>query len=51
MAKKNNDEDKPKSSKPIIIFSLLLALAIAIGSWAYLIRTNKFFGMGALLCP
>ena len=51
MAKKNNDEDKPKSSKPIIIFSLLLALAIAIGSWAYLIRTNKFFGMGELLRP
>ncbi len=51
MAKKNNDEDKPKSSKAIIIFSLLLALAIAIGSWVYLIRTNKFFGMGELLRP
>lgn len=51
MAKKNDDEDKPKSSKSIIIFSLLLALTIAIGSWVYLIRTNKFFGMGELLRP
>ena len=51
MGKKNNDEDKPKSSKSIIIFSLLLALTIAIGSWVYLIRTNKFFGMGELLRP
>ncbi len=50
MAKKK-DEDKPKSSKPIIIFSLLLALIIAIGSWIYLIRTNKFFGLGELLRP
>lgn len=50
MAKKK-DEDKPKSSKPIIIFSLLLALVIAIGSWIYLIRTNKFFGLGELLRP
>lgn len=50
MAKKK-EEDKPKSSKPIIIFSLFLALAIAIGSWVYLIRTNKFFGMGELLRP
>ncbi len=52
MAKmKKEENNKPKSSKPVIIFSLLLALVIAIGSWVYLIRTNKFFGLGELLRP
>lgn len=46
-----NDEDKPKSAKPLIIFAVILALAIAIGIWVYLIRTNKFFGLGEALRP
>lgn len=46
-----NDEDKPKSAKPLIIFAVILALAIAIGTWVYLIRTNKFFGLGEALRP
>lgn len=50
MAKKNN-EDKPKSAKPFVIFAVILALAIAIGSWVFLIKTNKFFGLGELLRP
>jgi len=53
MAKKNNanDIDKPKSSKPFVIFAVILALAIAISSWVYLIKTNKFFGLGEILRP
>lgn len=51
MAKKKTDEEKPKSSKPIVIFSLILALGIAIGCWVYLIRTNKFIGLGEMLRP
>ena len=50
MAKKN-DEEKEKSSKPIVVFSIILALTIAIGSWIYLIKTNKFFGLGEILRP
>lgn len=46
-----NDSDKPKSAKPLIIFAVILALAIAIGIWVYLIRTNKFFGLGEVLRP
>lgn len=46
-----NSEDKPKSSKPLVVFAIILALAIAIGSWVYLIKTNKFFGLGELLRP
>lgn len=46
-----NKEDKPKSSKPLVVFAVILALAIAIGSWGYLIKTNKFFGLGELLRP
>ena len=49
--KKNDEENAPKSSKPIVIFSLVLALAIAIGIWGYLIKTNKFFGLGEMLRP
>ena len=44
-----NSDDKPKSAKPLIIFAVILALAIAIGTWVYLIRTNKFFGLGEAL--
>ena len=50
MAKKNKEE-KPKSSKPFLIFAIILAFAIAIGCWGYLIKTNKFFGLGELLRP
>lgn len=50
MAKKSEDK-KEKSSKPIIMFSIILALTIAIGSWVYLIRSNKFFGLGEILRP
>ena len=46
-----NSDDKPKSAKPLIIFAIILALAIAIGTWVYLIRTNKFFGLGEALRP
>jgi len=46
-----NQDDKPKSSKPFLIFAVILALAIAIGSWVYLIKTNKFFGLGEILRP
>ena len=46
-----NGDDKPKSAKPLIIFAVILALAIAIGTWVYLIRTNKFFGLGEALRP
>ncbi len=47
----NSDEEKTKSAKPLIIFAVILALAIAIGTWVYLIRTNKFFGLGEALRP
>jgi len=46
-----NQDDKPKSSKPFLIFAVILALAIAIGSWVHLIKTNKFFGLGEILRP
>ena len=46
-----SDEEGSKSIKPLIIFAVILALAIAIGSWVYLIRTNKFFGLGEALRP
>jgi len=47
-----NDADKPKKNvKPFMIFAIILALTIAIGSWVYLIKTNKFFGLGELLRP
>lgn len=49
--KKIDEENTPKSSKPIVMFSLVLALAIAIGIWGYLIKTNKFFGLGEMLRP
>ncbi len=49
MAKTNNEE--PKSSKPFVVLAVILALAIAIGTWAYLIKTNRFFGLGELLRP
>lgn len=46
-----NKEDKQKSAKPLVVFAIILALSIAIGSWVYLIRTNKYFGLGELLRP
>lgn len=46
-----NSEDKPKSSKSLVVFAIMLALVIAIGSWVYLIKTNRFFGLGELLRP
>ena len=49
MAKTNNEG--PKSSKPFVVLAVILALAIAIGTWAYLIKTNRFFGLGELLRP
>lgn len=51
MAKKNKKDAEEKSSKPLVIFSLIIALGIAIGCWGYLIRTNKFFGLGEMLRP
>ena len=33
------------------MLAVILALAIAIGTWAYLIKTNRFFGLGELLRP
>ena len=52
MAKKpKENNDKPKSIKPFIIFAIILSLGIAIGSWVYLIKTNKFFALGELLRP
>jgi flagellar motility protein MotE (MotC chaperone) len=51
MAKKNKKDIEEKSSKPLVIFSIIIALAIAIGCWGYLIKTNKFFGLGELLRP
>lgn len=53
MAKKGKavKEDKPKSSKPFVVVAMILAFAIAIGTWGYLIKTNKFFGLGELLRP
>lgn len=50
MAKKNK-EDKPKSVKPFVIFAVIIAFAIAIGCWGYLIKTNRFFGLGEILRP
>lgn len=44
-------ETKSRSSKPFAILAVILALTIAIGSWVYLIKTNKFFGLGELLRP
>jgi len=49
--KVENKESKPKSAKPFIIFAIIISFAIAIGSWVYLIKTNKFFGLGELLRP
>ena len=51
MAKSNTKNDTPKSSKPFLIFAIILALVIAIGSWGYLIKTNRFFGLGEILRP
>lgn len=51
MAKKKKNDIEEKSSKPLIIFSIIIALGIAIGCWVYLIRTNKFFGLGEMLRP
>jgi flagellar motility protein MotE (MotC chaperone) len=51
VAKKSSEGASEKSAKPIVIFSLILALAIAIACWVYLIRTNKFFGLGEILRP
>jgi len=48
---KNTEPDKPKSSKPFVVFAVILALGIAIGSWVFLIKTNKFFGLGEILRP
>lgn len=48
---KTTKEEKPKSSRPFLIFAIILAFTIAIGSWVYLIKTNKFFGLGELLRP
>ncbi len=45
------NSDKPKSSKPFVALAVILALAIAIGTWIYLIKTNRFFGLGELLRP
>ena len=50
MAKKDKEE-KPKSSKPFIVFAIIMALSIAIGAWVYLIKTNRFFALGELLRP
>lgn len=44
-------EEEKKSVKPFIVFAIILALVIAIGSWVFLIKTNKFFGLGELLRP
>lgn len=51
MAKKNKNDIEEKSSKPLLIFSIVIALGIAIGCWGYLIKTNKFFGLGEMLRP
>lgn len=45
------DDEKKKSVRPFVIFAVIIALAIAVGSWVYLIKTNKFFGLGELLRP
>lgn len=47
----DNSKDKPKSIKSFVVFAIILAFAIAIGSWIYLIKTNRFFGLGELLRP
>ena len=51
MAKKNKNDIEEKSSKPLLVFSIVIALGIAIGCWGYLIKTNKFFGLGEMLRP
>ena len=48
---KGKDKDTPKSSKPWVVFALIVAFSIAIGSWVYLIKTNRFFGLGEILRP
>lgn len=35
----------------IVIFAFLLSLGIIIGVWGYLIKTNKYFGLGEVLRP
>ncbi|MBP3284524.1 MAG: hypothetical protein J6M02_03385 [Clostridia bacterium] len=45
------DNEEKKSSKGIIIVAVLLALAIAVGTWIYLIKSNRFFGLGELMRP
>lgn len=51
MAKAKDEEEKKKSSKGVVIFAVLLALILAVGSWIYLIKSNRFFGLGELLRP
>jgi len=52
MAKKAVDnEEKKKSSKFIVVFAILIAFTIAIGTWVYLIKSNRFFGLGELMRP
>lgn len=47
----DGENQKPKSIKGMIGLAILIALVIAIGVWGYLIKTNKFFGLGELLRP
>lgn len=35
----------------IVIFAFLLSLGIIVGVWGYLIKTNKYFGLGEILRP
>jgi flagellar motility protein MotE (MotC chaperone) len=47
------DDQKENSGggKGIFVFALLLSLTIIFGVWGYLIKTNKFFGLGEILRP
>ena len=51
MAKVKDDEEKKSVSKGVVIFSILLALVLTVGIWGYLIKSNRFFGLGEFLRP
>lgn len=53
MAKKavENDGEKKKTSKIVVILSILIALSLALGTCIYLIKSNRFFGLGELMRP
>lgn len=51
MAKAKNNDEKKNISAGVVVFAILLAFILAVGSCGYLIKSNRFFGLGELLRP